>query len=435
MSKPNYIIETSKLTPQELNVSYEYSFMINTIRDFIKTKVGLESRLYDLGDEFCSQAALWEDTYSGAVEEIGLISDVAPNNYFELQKGEDEEEKFFGSIRNRLFYYKEFDVVIGTMLVAVGNGRFDSLFLTFASDDEHAKAYLNHVRERSNNKEKGKITILTDTVHGTTRRTETVKNILNRDDVLLNNDLKNQIFRFIDQFFNDEGSFYTKYKIPYRRGILLFGKPGNGKTTLIRSMVGDMKIPIFYWQVTEFSTSGTLTQVFEYLAEVDGPVLLVIEDIDSLPSACRSIFLNHLDGVNTKEGVFIIGTTNFPEKIDPALMNRAGRFDRSYEILPPDNDMRRKYLNKKGIIKFINSDQLEDIIKVTDGHSMSILNEIYISCALYHHYDGSVDIDVVMEQIKSISEKQQSGKFFTSDKKPNQLGFAPTSSPSEAKSG
>jgi SpoVK/Ycf46/Vps4 family AAA+-type ATPase len=57
-------------------------------------------------------------------------------------------------------------------------------------------------------------------------------------------------------------------------------------------------------------------------------MVLVIEDIDSMPEGVRSYFLNTLDGVTSKEGIFLIGTTNYPEKIDPGLMNRGGRFDR-----------------------------------------------------------------------------------------------------------
>lgn len=53
----------------------------------------------------------------------------------------------------------------------------------------------------------------------------------------------------------------------------------------------------------------------------------LIEDIDSMPASCRSYFLNTLDGATSKEGMYLIGTTNYPEKIDPALMNRAGRFE------------------------------------------------------------------------------------------------------------
>ncbi|MFK4996941.1 ATP-binding protein [Bacillus sp. N9] len=78
------------------------------------------------------------------------------------------------------------------------------------------------------------------------------------------------------------------------------------------------------------------------------PMVLVIEDIDSMPESVRSVFLNTLDGATSKEGIFLIGTTNYPERIDPALINRAGRFDRAYEIKKPTEKLRMQYLlNKK----------------------------------------------------------------------------------------
>src|SRR5699024_5277874 len=129
----------------------------------------------------------------------------------------------------------------------------------------------------------------------------------------------------IDEFFANEGAFFKTYDIPYRRGILLYGNPGNGKTTLVKSIAGSVEAPVIYWQITEYTTSYSIDEVFE-MANKMAPVILIVEDIDSTPTESRSVFLNALDGATTKEGIFLIGTTNYPERIDPALINRAGRF-------------------------------------------------------------------------------------------------------------
>src|SRR5699024_3728562 len=90
----------------------------------------------------------------------------------------------------------------------------------------------------------------------------------------------------------------------------------------------------------------SIDEVFE-MANKMAPVILIVEDIDSMPTESRSVFLNALDGATTKEGIFIIGTTNYPEKIDPALINRAGRFDRAYEIKQPNTVMRKLYRSEE----------------------------------------------------------------------------------------
>ena len=80
-------------------------------------------------------------------------------------------------------------------------------------------------------------------------------------------------------------------------------------------------IPYAYWQITEYTNSDSITTVFNSVNRLS-PMILVIEDIDSMPSGVRSYFLNTLDGATSKEGIFLIGTTNYPEKIDASSLKR-----------------------------------------------------------------------------------------------------------------
>lgn len=126
-----------------------------------------------------------------------------------------------------------------------------------------------------------------------------------------------------------------------------------------------------------------------------------------MPENVRSVFLNTLDGAMSKEGVFLIGTTNYPEKIDPALINRAGRFDRAYEIKLPGPELRLEYLQKKGMYRLIDPEHLHGIVSETEGFSFAQLNELYASAALQWFYENSVDLPAILKDLKSDNLKSK----------------------------
>ena len=167
------------------------------------------------------------------------------------------------------------------------------------------------------------MTVFTDGPHGMEKELAPITRMVDRTEVIMKEEVKTDIYRSIDQFFAEDRAFFKEYQLPYKRGILLYGKPGNGKTTLVKSIAGSVKAPVAYWQITENTGSESIQEVFQAAANM-APMILVIEDIDAMPQRARSYFLNILDGATSKEGIFLIGATNYPEQIDPALMNRAG---------------------------------------------------------------------------------------------------------------
>src|SRR4029077_18785777 len=95
----------------------------------------------------------------------------------------------------------------------------------------------------------------------------------------------------------------------------------------------------------QYSTDhAQIRSVFER-ARKTTPCLLVLEDLDSLINDLnRSFFLNELDGFAANTGILVLATTNHPERLDPALLNRPSRFDRKYLFALPAHTERHAYI-------------------------------------------------------------------------------------------
>jgi ATP-dependent 26S proteasome regulatory subunit len=115
----------------------------------------------------------------------------------------------------------------------------------------------------------------------------------------------------------------------------MYGPPGNGKTSLIR-MIGARvpEVPCMLLRPQCNFDADDLDEVFRRWTGRP-PCVLVIEDLDWLLGEVNvSRFLNALDGVETRAtgGLLLLATTNHPQKLDPAVNNRPGRFDVVIEV-------------------------------------------------------------------------------------------------------
>ena len=145
-----------------------------------------------------------------------------------------------------------------------------------------------------------------------------------------------------------------------RGGLLLYGPPGCGKTFIARATAGELGarfIAVGLHEVLDMflgESERRLHEVFEH-ARREAPCVLFFDEADALGrrrtqlthSAGRDVivqFLAELDSFGSEnEGVFVLGATNHPWDVDPAL-RRPGRFDRMVLVLPPDAEARGKIL-------------------------------------------------------------------------------------------
>jgi SpoVK/Ycf46/Vps4 family AAA+-type ATPase len=129
--------------------------------------------------------------------------------------------------------------------------------------------------------------------------------------------------------------WYQQIGVPYRRGYLLHGPPGNGKTSVVKALAGELGMNIYLLMLAD----GDMTdiRVNDLLAKVPARNMVLLEDVDCAFARRKktsgkeggltfSGLLNAIDGVAAPEGRIIVMTTNHVEKLDPALV-RPGRAD------------------------------------------------------------------------------------------------------------
>jgi SpoVK/Ycf46/Vps4 family AAA+-type ATPase len=192
------------------------------------------------------------------------------------------------------------------------------------------------------------------------------------------------ILKDIENFWT-RADIYRKYNFVHKRGILMYGEPGCGKSGIIQ-ILANMLMEL-NGIVINIKSQNDIDYFIDFIPtfrkiEPNRPLVVILEDIDALAGEDRystSQLLNVLDGVKQIEGVVYIATTNYPEKLQERLTNRPSRFDRRYKIELPNAEIRRAYITNK-----LNSDDLKNIdleewVKRTDGMSLSHLKEVVVS--------------------------------------------------------
>ena len=229
------------------------------------------------------------------------------------------------------------------------------------------------------------------------------------DQLILEGSFKEQIREDFRQFL-DSRQVYEEANVPWRRGALLIGPPGNGKTLCVKALVRELGIPCLYIRTLEArhgSPQHSIETIFSR-ARAQAPCILVLEDIDALlVEGTRSLFLNELDGFAQNPGLITIATTNHPERLDPSIVERPSRFDRKYHFMLPSEDTRARYVASWNArlqpqLRFTDEGRTQ-VVERTEGFSFAYIQEVFVSTAMQWMTKRQGDVlPIALEQIEAL---------------------------------
>lgn len=165
----------------------------------------------------------------------------------------------------------------------------------------------------------------------------------------------------------------------HKRGVLLWGPPGSGKTSTGAQLIA-LIVDQFEGIAVQLDNPvvGALALEMVRKIEPERPIIAFLEDLDALTTEHgEPHYLALLDGESQVDNVVFVATTNYPERLDPRFVDRPSRFDTVRFIGMPSADARRMYFSTKE--PSLTSDELDHWVRISEGFSVAHLREMIIS--------------------------------------------------------
>jgi cell division protease FtsH len=263
------------------------------------------------------------------------------------------------------------------------------------------------------------------------RRVEGQEQPITFADVAGIDEAKEELTEIVDFLKNPQKYVRLGGKIP--RGVLLSGAPGTGKTLLARAVAGEAGVPFFQMSASEFVEmivgvgASRVRDLFSQAKDA-APAIIFIDELDAVGRSraagganisgghdereqTLNQILTEMDGFDPRQGVIVLGATNRPEILDPALL-RPGRFDRRVAVQPPDRAGReailRVHIRSVPLDPSVNIDQIASTTPGMVGADLAnLVNEAALLAARRDHERvAPQDFSAALERIVLGAERR-----------------------------
>jgi AAA+ superfamily predicted ATPase len=217
--------------------------------------------------------------------------------------------------------------------------------------------------------------------------------------------LSESVLQEISRFWSSKEAF-EKYGFLQRRGYMLYGPQGSGKSCLVQQIVKGVidKGGLAFLGNHDPGEFGNILHTLRVIEPLR-PIMCLFEDIDAIISRQgEAELLSLLDGEIQISNVLNVATTNYPERLDKRIIARPRRFDRLIKVNMPEARIRRIYLEHK--LKDTTSEEIELWVSSTDKFSFAALADLVISVkCLGNNFEDTITI-LKKIQTKSVSSKE-----------------------------
>ena len=205
-----------------------------------------------------------------------------------------------------------------------------------------------------------------------------------------------------------------------RNGVLMTGKPGNGKTFIAEALAGELNLPflsVAYGDVASKWINQTTENVVKVFADAkrQAPCLLFIDEIDSLianrdqasssdeAAKTTNALLTELVNIR-RAGVLVVAASNFVDRLDPAAV-REGRFDFKIEITPPDSVARRHMIRSKAAVA-ISEETIETAVRRWEGFSVARITAVMEEASRAAAHAHIITFDTLREALRRVQGRK-----------------------------
>jgi len=213
-----------------------------------------------------------------------------------------------------------------------------------------------------------------------------------------------QVINSIETFWDSKEKF-SAMGILFKRGILLWGNAGSGKTATVALLIE--KLIKRGGIVIICQHPGMAINALRVLRRIepDRPLIVIMEDIEEvIEHRGEHDLLSFLDGEHQVNNVVHIATTNYPENLGPRIVNRPSRFDEVIKVPMPDESARRMYLTRAIGEKFT-KEQIAGWAKETNDLSIAHLREFVVATQCLDR-----PFDETIERLKGMKIKPKSSE-------------------------